>query len=225
LTVRKTRRLPLEELSPYLLALPDAPLGTPPPALDWRAVFGNDHPVELEVGFGKGLFLVKASTENPTVNYVGVEIERKLQLYVATRMAVRHRTNVRLVVTDARDFVRDRVPSGSLRGVHVYFPDPWWKKRHHKRRVFTEEFAVACERMLAPGGRLHLATDVGEYFEIMTGLVAERTGLVRLPPPDEHAPAHDMDYLSNFERKARQKGQPVYRAEYEKRISTGEPGA
>jgi tRNA (guanine-N7-)-methyltransferase len=70
--------------------------------------------------------------------------------------------------------------------------------------------------MLRPGGRLHLATDVEEYFEIMTSLVAERTRLVRLPPPDEHAPAHDMDYLTNFERKARQRGKPIYRAVYEK---------
>src|SRR5262249_13190243 len=134
----------------------------------------------------------------------------------ATRMAVRERTNVRLACADAREFVRDRVPAGSLRAVHVYFPDPWWKKRHHKRRVFTPEFAAACDRMLRPGGRLHIATDVEEYFEVMTGLVAERTPLVRLPPPDEHAPAHDLDYLTNFERKARLRGQQIYRAEYEK---------
>lgn len=210
MTVRKTRRLSLDELAPYLLQLPEADDAV----LDWRTVFGNDRPVELEVGFGKGLFLVQTSEAQPDVNFVGIEIERKLQLYAATRMAVRKRGNVRLGCADARLFVRDRVPAGSLQAVHVYFPDPWWKKRHHKRRVFTAEFAEACERMLKPGGQLSIATDVEEYFQIMTELVAERTRLEREPPPEEHAPTHDMDYLTNFERKARQQGKPIYRAVY-----------
>jgi tRNA (guanine-N7-)-methyltransferase len=214
-TVRKGRRLPLEELTPYLLTLPEAAPDTPAP-LDWHALFGNNHPVELEVGFGKGLFLLNASEAQPGINFVGVEIERKLQLYAATRLAVRGRTNVRLACTDARALLRERVPAGSLRAIHVYFPDPWWKKKHHKRRVFTGEFAVACERALRPGGRLHVVTDVEEYFGIMTELVAEQTQLVRVPPPDPHEPAHDMDYLTNFERKFRKEGKPIYRTAYDK---------
>jgi tRNA (guanine-N7-)-methyltransferase len=207
--VRRARRLPLEELAPYLLPAPD-----PPAPIDWAALFGNDHPVELEVGFGKGLFLLTAAVANPDVNFVGVEVVRKYQLFTATRMAKRGLRNVRLACADARLFLRDCAGTASLRAVHVYFPDPWWKKRHHKRRVFTSEFAAQCERVLAPGGRLHLATDVEEYFGLMREALAPLTGLRPLPGSDE--PAGDQNYQTNFERKAREQGQPVFRAVYER---------
>jgi tRNA (guanine-N7-)-methyltransferase len=206
---RRENRLPLEELAPYLLEVPE-----PPGPLDWSAVFGNARPVEIEVGFGKGLFLVNAATACPEVNFVGVEILRKYQLFAATRLARRGLRNVRLVKADARDFLRDCVATGSVQAVHVYFPDPWWKKRHQKRRVFTEPFAAQCERVLRPGGLLHVVTDVEEYFRVMTALLAENTRLQALPPPEERPPAHDLDYLTNFERKFRKEGRPIYRGTY-----------
>jgi tRNA (guanine-N7-)-methyltransferase len=209
--LRRTRRLPLEELAPYLLDVPD-----PPAPLDWRHVFGNDHPVELEVGFGKGLFLVTAATACPEVNFVGLEIVRKYQLFAAARLAKRALANVRLVKADVRPFLRDCVLAGSLQALHVYFPDPWWKKRHLKRRVFTPEFAAQCVRTLRPGGRLHVITDVEEYFGVMTELVAEHAALRPLPLPDPREPAHDLDYLTNFERKFRKEGRPIYRRDYER---------
>src|SRR5262249_18402958 len=137
LTLRRDRRLPIEELAPYLLSVPE----TPSPLL-WPAIFGNSHPVEIEVGFGKGLFLLTSSQTRPDVNFLGIETERKYQLFAATRMAKRRLTNVRLARADARLFLRDFVASDSCQAIHVYFPDPWWKKRHLKRRVFTPEFAV-----------------------------------------------------------------------------------
>jgi tRNA (guanine-N7-)-methyltransferase len=211
--VRRTRRLPPEELAPYLLEV-----ATPPAPLDWPRVFGNDHPVEAEVGFGKGLFLLTAAQACPQVNFVGIEIARKYQLYAATRLAKRGLRNVRLAYADARVFLRDAVPAGSLQALHAYFPDPWWKKRHHKRRLFTAEFAAQCERVLRPGGRLHLVTDVADYFAMVTALVAESTRLRPLPPPEEKAPVHDLDYLTNFERKFRKEGRPIYRVVYERPV-------
>jgi tRNA (guanine-N7-)-methyltransferase len=204
--VRHRARLPLEDLAPYLLPLPD-----PPTPLDWSVMFGNDHPVELEVGFGKGLFLLNAALAHPEVNFAGVEIVRKYQLFTATRMAKRVLHNVRLAWGDACAFLRDHVPAASLGAVHVYFPDPWWKKRHHKRRVFTPEFAALCQRALRPGGRLHVATDVEEYFGLMCEALAPLDGLRPLPP----APGVD-GHRTNFERKAREQGRSVYRAVYER---------
>jgi tRNA (guanine-N7-)-methyltransferase len=209
--VRRSARLSLEQLAPYLLDVAD-----PPRPLDWSAVFGNDHPVEIEVGFGKGLFLLTASQACPEVNFLGVEIIRKYQLFTATRLAKRALHNVRLVKADARLFLRDAVAIGSVRAVHVYFPDPWWKKRHLKRRVFTPEFAVQCVRVLRPGGHLYVVTDVEEYFQVITGLLAEQSGLRRLPPPELKEPGHDLDYLTNFERKFRKEGRPIHRAVYER---------
>jgi tRNA (guanine-N7-)-methyltransferase len=209
--VRPAKRLPLEELAPYLLDVPE-----PPAPLDWRAVFGNDGPVEIEVGFGKGLFLVTAATAAPDGNFLGIEIVRKYQLFAATRMAKRGLRNVRLVKADARLFLRDCVTAASVATVHVYFPDPWWKKRHLKRRVFTPEFAAECTRVLRLGGRLHVATDVEDYFHVIQELLARQTVLQPLPPPDERAPQHDLDYLTNFERKFRKEGRSIWRAVYER---------
>jgi tRNA (guanine-N7-)-methyltransferase len=210
-SVRRAGRLPLEQLAPNLLAAPE-----PPGPLDWRVVFGNEHPVELEVGFGKGLFLLSASQACPQVNFVGVEILRKHQLFSATRLAKRGIGNVRLVKADARLFLRDCVATGSLQAVHVYFPDPWWKKRHLKRRVFSAEFARECERVLRPSGRLHVVTDVEAYFALITSLIGERTRLRTVPLADPREPAHDLDYLTNFERKFRKEGRAIYRGTYER---------
>jgi tRNA (guanine-N7-)-methyltransferase len=209
--VRKPPRLPPEQLGAYLLTGPD-----PPAPLDWRVLFGNDRPVELEVGFGKGLFLLSAAVSRPEVNFAGVEIVRKYQLFTATRIAKRQLPNVKVACADGRLFVATCVAAGSLQAVHVYFPDPWWKTRHHKRRVFTPEFAAACVRALAPGGHFHVATDVAEYAAIIGGLMDALPNLKRLPPPEPSGPAHDMDYLTNFERKFRKVGKPIYRFLYER---------
>jgi len=209
--VRRGPRLPLEALAPYLLPVPD-----PAAPLDWAAVFGNANPVELEVGFGKGLFLLSSSENHPAVNFVGVEIVRKYQLFTATRLAKRERLNVRVACADARLFLRDCVAPGSLQALHVYFPDPWWKKRHHKRRVFTAEFVEQAVRVLRPGGRLCAATDVEDYFHLMRDLLEPCAELRPLPPPEPGTPAHDLDYLTNFERKYRKEDRPIFRAAYER---------
>jgi tRNA (guanine-N7-)-methyltransferase len=209
--VRRTPRLPLEQLEPWLVQVPESPA-----PLSWPALFGNGHPVEIEVGFGKGLFLLNASQACPDVNFLGVEIERKYQLFTATRLAKRQRMNVRVACADARLFLRDHVATGSVQAVHVYFPDPWWKKRHRKRRVFTPAFAVECQRCLRPGGLLHAVTDVEDYYGAIVSTVTQHTRLRPAPPPTPSAAEHDLDYLTNFERKFRKEGRPIYRATCER---------
>jgi tRNA (guanine-N7-)-methyltransferase len=216
-TVRKPRRLPPDQLAPYQIDAPavherDRTAGP----LDWRAVFGNDRPVEMEVGFGKGLFLVNSALARLDVNFLGIEIVRKYQLYATQRVAIRNLTNVRTCCADAKRVLRELVVAASVAAVHVYFPDPWWKKRHKKRLLFTPDFAAEVNRVLRPGGRLHFASDVEDYFAMVTAILDGMPGFTRRAPPDEQAPSHDMDYLTNFERKSRKQGRPVYRAEYEK---------
>jgi tRNA (guanine-N7-)-methyltransferase len=200
--VRGPVRLSLDKLQPYLFEISDYPV-------TWSHVFGNDAPVEIEVGFGKGLFLLTASQQRPDVNFLGIEIERKYQLFTANRLAKRNLHNVRLAYGDAREFLKAKVPAGSVQAVHVFFPDPWWKKRHHKRRLFTADFAAACARVLQDSGRLHVMSDVEEYFEIITGLLGTQTRLTRQSNADLQS-----DFRTNFERKYRLAGKPIYGASY-----------
>jgi tRNA (guanine-N7-)-methyltransferase len=99
----------------------------------------------------------------------------------------------------------------------VYFPDPWWKKRHHKRRVFTAEFVAECIRILRRGGQIRAVTDVEEYAGVMSALLGEQSALRPLSSPSEKEPSHDLDYLTNFERKFRKQGKPIYRMLYQKK--------
>src|SRR5207249_7574135 len=134
-----------------------------------------------------------------------------------TRYAVRKLPNVKTACADAKALLRDHVRTGSVAAVHVYFPDPWWKTRHRKRRVFTPEFAADAARVLAPGGRLLIATDVEEYFGVMTGILRTMPAFAERPEEAERAaPRTDAGYATNFERKARDSGTQVWRAVYER---------
>jgi tRNA (guanine-N7-)-methyltransferase len=211
LTVRRPTRLPLELLAACLLE-GRGELGL----LDFPAVFGNHHAVELEVGFGKGLFLLTAAQVNPQINYLGIEVERKYQLFTANRLVKRGLGNVRLVCGDARDFVRDRVPGDALQAIHVYFPDPWWKKRHHKRRLFNEDFVGQMHRVLRAGGLVNLASDVEDYSKLITRLVSRHGGFAPTPSDEPGDPGVDGAALTNYARKYRQQGRAIWRASYRK---------
>jgi tRNA (guanine-N7-)-methyltransferase len=222
--VRNRRRLSMEELAPYQLELPELRGHVPMPTetssplepLNWETLFGNNRPVEVEVGFGKGLFLVNTSLEHPERNFFGIEIVRKYQLYATTRIAVRQLPNVKTCCADAKRMLREIIPPNSVSVVHVYFPDPWWKNRHKKRLLFTSDFAESIVRVLQPGGHLKFVSDVKDYFEMVTEMLRGVSALLRTEDPETHEPVHDMDYLTNFERKFRQEGRPIYRSEYEK---------
>jgi len=168
------------------------------------------------VGFGKGMFLVSAAEAHPDISYLGIEIERAYQLYAANRLAKRKLTNVRLACGDARALLRDHLPGQCLQAVHVYFPDPWWKNRHRKRRLFNDDFVAACARVLRAGGRLSIATDVAEYFADIQKLLGRQSFLRPVPVPELKEPVHDLDYLTNFERKYRKEARPIYRTVYER---------
>jgi tRNA (guanine-N7-)-methyltransferase len=200
---------PKIDTSPHTLDL----TGAEGPLL-WASVFGNDHPIELEVGSGKGLFLLNAGAGSPGHNFVGVELSRKYAAKAAERVAKRGLSNVKVWQGDAKLFLNRFVPTASLRALHVYFPDPWWKARHKKRRVFSEALLADAERALVSGGELRVATDVEEYFGVIRGLVAGRPRFEPTPLDDPKDPAHDLDYLTNFERKYRLEGRPIFRANY-----------
>jgi tRNA (guanine-N7-)-methyltransferase len=117
---------------------------------------------------------------------------------------------------DALALFRQWFPANGLAAVHVYFPDPWWKKRHKKRRVLNEDFLQDVERTLAPGGRLHFWTDVEEYFQATLELIPAVTKLAGPLAVAETRAEHDLDYRTHFERRTRKSELPVFRVEFAK---------
>lgn len=201
-----------DPLESYLLKFDLSEQSAP---VSWAELFGNDHPVELEVGSGKGLFLANAGSERPGHNFLGVELSNRYARKAAERISGMALGNVKVVAGDAKAFLSRCVASESLTAVHVYFPDPWWKARHKKRRVFCEPLVVDIERALVPGGELKVATDVEEYFQVIRELVAGHVRFVERAAAEPRRAEHDLDYLTNFERKYRLEGRPIYRAQYQ----------
>jgi tRNA (guanine-N7-)-methyltransferase len=190
-----------------------------PEACTSESLFGRRAPLEIELGSGKGLFLASAAAANPATDYLGLEVARKYAEFAAARLAKRQLTNACIVHGDGLRVFRERVPAGSLAAVHVYFPDPWWKARHRKRRVMNAAFLADVQRTLEPGGRLHFWTDVEEYFHSSLEVIVGATSLHGPLPVSEGQPEHDLDYRTHFERRMRQNGLPVYRSEFIKPVS------
>jgi tRNA (guanine-N7-)-methyltransferase len=160
----------------------------------WSAVFGNDRPVEVEVGPGRGDVLVAFARARPDVSFFAIEHARGAVERLAARLELEGVTNARVITGDAVCIVRNVIPPASVTAYHVYFPDPWPKRRHHQRRVMTPEFAEAVGRTLVPGGRLHVATDLPWLYQTMAR-VLDKAGFV---DTGEAAPARPT---TRFERK------------------------
>ena len=169
----------------------------------------RDDPLEVEIGSGKGSFLVAESEIRAEVLFAGVERARRYWLYAADRLRRRERPNARIVLGDARETL-EALPAGSVAGLHVYFPDPWPKRRHaHRRLLIQPDFLAACERVLAPGASLRVVTDAPEYFAEIERALGSRKKLGRCPyePP---ASAREGELAgSNFERKYRLEGRRI----------------
>lgn len=184
--------------------------------LDLRTFFGfqnttgntaSPRPLELEIGSGKGTFLVQQACLQPDTDFLGIEYAGAFWRHAADRCRRHGLANVRLLHADATVFVRNYVADASLHRVHLYFPDPWPKKRHHKRRSFQESFLRELHRVLEPGGELHVATDHLDYFAWMEEHAAKVEDLYDrrafVPPPS----AGEGELVgTNFERKYRVEG-------------------
>lgn len=182
-----------------------------PEPLTGEAIFGRNAPLEIEVGTGKGLFLQTAATSNPDRGFLGIEIARKYTFATASILSQAELSNARIIYGDAQRIFKS-IPDGSVSGVHIYFPDPWWKRRHRKRRIVNKEFIMESHRVLNSAGQLHFWTDVKEYFDVGVKMIRDETPFFGPFDVPEKPAEHDFDYRTHFERRMRRHNEPVYRS-------------
>jgi tRNA (guanine-N7-)-methyltransferase len=182
---------------------------TLPRPLKWRELFGDDHPVEIEIGMGKGTFITQQAKLHPEVNYFGLEYARWFWRSASDRLRRNGCLNTRTARAEAMFFVREFVEDASVSVLHIYHPDPWPKKRLHKRRLIQTPFLEQVQRILVPGGLLRVVTDHKDYFEQIDALIkASPLQVVDYTPPEF---AKEGELIgTNFERKYIQEGRERY---------------
>ncbi len=173
---------------------------------DWQREFARVAPLELEIGPGRGAFALDHAARHPEIDLVAIESRRSDCELIRERAARRGLRNLVVLQGDARLLVPRLFPAASLAAVHVQFPDPWWKKRHHKRRMVDAELAAQLRRLLVPGGIVDFRTDVEAY--------AREGGRTWLEAGFERLPDELPEVLSTRERRYAVTGQPVFRARF-----------
>ncbi len=176
--------------------------------LDFASLFGRRAPVVVEVGSGMGETTARIAAENPGTDYLAIEVHAPGVGSLLRRVDEEGLANVRVVQHDAVEVLRDMVPPDSLAAIHVFFPDPWPKKRHHKRRLLQPAFAALAASRLAPGGQLHVATDWEEYAQHVLAVLSGVPGLRN--SAEGFAPRPPWRPQTKFERRGQRLGHGVW---------------
>jgi len=172
--------------------------------LNLPEIFGNDNPTIIEIGSGKGRFLISTATERPDLNIIGIEKSLHYHRVIRERVMKRNLTNIRLINHDAFLVLKDMIPDASIAEVHVYFPDPWPRSKQQKRRIIRPEVLEQFARVLVPGGWGIYVTDHKEYFDAAAPLIEARF------PSERRVPGPDDPPRTNYEAKYREQGRPIY---------------
>lgn len=185
--------------------------------IDFVCIFGRPGPVHVEIGTGKATFLLSQARAQPQVNFLGIERANKYYRHAVDRIGRWAITNVRIIRTDAAAFLADALPDNSVDCFHIYFPDPWPKKRHHKRRFLCPANLEHLIRCLKTGGALRIATDHADYFEWIKEVIAanrSKLEVIQFHP----AAGAELGELTgtNYERKYLKDRKPIYTFEVRK---------
>jgi tRNA (guanine-N7-)-methyltransferase len=178
--------------------------------LDFDASFGRAGPRVLEIGFGMGQSLVEMAAAAPGSNFIGIEVHRPGVGRLLHTMAERQVDNIRVYCHDAVEVLRDCIAPASLDTVQIFFPDPWHKKKHHKRRLIQPPLVAQLVSRLKPGGTLHLATDWEHYAEQMMAVLSAEEGLRNSCAAGEFAPRPPQRPLTKFELRGERLGHGVW---------------
>ena len=192
----------------YAELLPTRGVPYAPVIADFHGIFGRAAPLVVEVGSGMGETTARIAQENPGTDYVAIEVHAPGVGSLLKQLDEAALTNVRVIQHDAVEVLRDMVAPGSLAGIHVFFPDPWPKKRHHKRRLVQEDFARLAAERLAAGGYIHVATDWEEYAEHVLGVLSREMLLENTA--ENYAPRPAARPQTKFERRGLKLGHGVW---------------
>ncbi len=178
--------------------------------LDLPALFGNDRPVYLEIGFGNGDSLVEIAANHPQYNYLGIEVHRPGVGHLLMKAAEREVANLRVMRHDAVEVLKGGLAEGALEGVFLFFPDPWPKTRHHKRRILQPAFVALLARVIRPGGIFHAATDWENYALQMMEVLSTAADFENSAGSGEYAPRPEYRPLTKFEQRGIRLGHGVW---------------
>ncbi|MEX2964043.1 tRNA (guanosine(46)-N7)-methyltransferase TrmB [Microbulbifer sp. TYP-18] len=188
---------------PYGLSLFDGPLSA-------RQVFGRGAPLVLEIGFGMGDSLLAMARAEPDKDFIGIEVHPPGVGRLINNAGTAGVENLRVYMADAIDVLNDCIADASLDRIQLYFPDPWHKKKHHKRRIVQPQFARLLCTKLKPGGLLHMATDWENYAEQMLEVLETEALLENTAGKGEYAPRPDFRPQTKFERRGQRLGHGVW---------------
>ena len=178
--------------------------------LDLDQIFGRQAPRVLEIGFGNGASLAEQAKQHPEVDFLGIEVHRPgvgnlLQVIEAEGL-----TNIRVMQEDAVEILKDQIPLASLDKVQLFFPDPWHKKKHHKRRIVQLEFAALLHEKLKQGGVFHMATDWQHYAEHMLEVMTAVKGFRNMSASNDYVERPESRPITKFEKRGHRLGHGVW---------------
>lgn len=176
---------------------------------DFSVIFGREAPVILEIGFGNGAALAATAAAQPQKNYLGIEVHRPGIGYLLRRLEANGSNNVRVLQADAKEILAAWIPDQSLSAVNIFFPDPWPKKRHHKRRLVQADFSALILRKLKPGAYVHLATDWCDYAEHMLSVLSQAPGLTNVTEDERFVSCIASRPRTKYEQRGQRLGHEV----------------
>ena len=178
----------------------------------WQEIFGNDHPIHVEVGSGKGAFVSGMAKANPEVNYIGIDIQKSVLSYALDKVLATDVPNIKLLWVDGSDLT-DYFEDGEIDRLYLNFSDPWPKKRHEKRRLTYQSFLATYQQILPENGEIHFKTDNRGLFEYSLVSFSQYGMKLKGVWLDLHASDFKDNVLTEYEQKFANKGQVIYRVE------------
>ncbi len=177
---------------------------------DFAETFGRHAPIVLEIGFGNGESLAKTAQENPDKDYIGIEVHKPGVGNLLAQLERQGITNVRIFYHDAIEVLEKCIPAQSLSGIHLFFPDPWHKRKHHKRRIVRPSFVHLIAQKLVAGGYFHAATDWQHYAQYILKILMAADQFSNQSPSLDYCPRPEYRPLTKFEQRGLRLGHGVW---------------